>query len=114
MKLIGHIKDIIQGKITLGTSRSSKWPKVRATHLKIQPNCAVCGGTKSLEVHHMEPFHIKPEKELDPGNLITLCEAKNNGINCHLAIGHLGSYKSLNPSVKEDAALWQRKINGRK
>jgi hypothetical protein len=113
MKLLKHIKDLVQGKTSLGKTRNSKWPKVRENHLKSNPKCAVCGGNKKLEVHHIEPFHINPDKELDLTNLITLCEYKANGINCHLAIGHLGNYKSLNPKVKEDAFIWNKKIKSR-
>ena len=61
--------------------------------------CAVCSGTASLEVHHIVPFHIDATKELDPSNLITLCESKKNGVNCHLFFGHLGNYKRVNVQV---------------
>lgn len=92
-------------------SRSNQWPKVRAEYLKTHPVCAVCGGTKKLEVHHIIPVHIDADKELDPNNLITLCEAKKYGVNCHLFFGHLGNYKKYNPFVARDAAEWNIKIN---
>jgi len=66
-----------------------------------------------VEVHHILPFHIHPEKELDPSNLITLCEKKDNGVNCHLLFGHLGSFKSLNAFVVKDSHEWSKKIKGR-
>lgn len=112
--LIQNVADAIQGKAPLGATRSPQWPKVRADHLKKNPNCALCNGKASLEVHHIQPFHIKPELELDPTNLITLCEAKTNGINCHLAFGHLGNFKSANPVVVRDAGIWNKKIRTRK
>jgi len=70
----------------------------------------VCGGKEKLEVHHLQPFHIKPDLELDPNNLITLCESKNHGINCHLFIGHLGNYKSINDTAQQDAFFWLKKL----
>lgn len=114
MSLLKNIKDVIQGKAKLGHKRSSKWPKIRAEHLKHNPSCNVCEGTKTLEVHHIKPFHLDPSKELDPTNLITLCESKLNGINCHLAFGHLGNFKFENESVIVDAAFWNKKLKTRK
>lgn len=78
--------------------RSSKWPKVRQKHLQSYPVCAACGGGDSLEVHHIKPYHSEPESELDPANLLTLCEAGPFG-NCHLLIGHNGSWKDWNPNA---------------
>lgn len=106
MNLIQHIRDRIQGKAPKGSRRSDQWPKVRAAWLKKHPECALCGGTEKLEVHHMVAFHLDPSRELDPKNFITLCEAKHNGVNCHLAWGHLGNFKKINPSVVKDAASW--------
>lgn len=112
--ILANIKDAIQGKAPLGTLRSSQWPKVREAHLKKNPKCSLCGGTSALEVHHIKPFHIDPTKELDPANLITLCESKASGINCHLAFGHLGNYQCVNESVVKDAKAWNKKIKARK
>lgn len=92
-------------------SRSSHWAKVRAEHLEREPACAVCGSTKGLQVHHVQPFHLHPEFELDPANLITLCGPEEH--NCHLLFGHLCSYQSWNPDVREDARMWAAKIKGR-
>lgn len=46
--------------------------------------------------------------ELDPENLITLCEGP--AFNCHLFFGHLRNWSSHNPDVREDAAMWREKI----
>src|SRR5271166_1802855 len=54
-------------------SRSPKWPAVRAAHLAIEPACAFCGHTKDLQVHHILEFRVRPDLELEPSNLITLC-----------------------------------------
>jgi hypothetical protein len=93
--------------------RSDEWPRVRKQWLKDHPSCAACGETRSLEVHHKEPFHLHPEKELDPTNFITLCEIVSGGVLCHLHVGHLGSWKSFNVNVVQDAANDLAKIKNR-
>ena len=89
-------------------SRSPKWSKVRKEHLNIQPNCQACGRKDNLEVHHIIPYHIDPDGELNPDNLITLC-AKN----CHLLLGHLMDYKSWNENVVNDCENLSSKIKQR-
>lgn len=112
-QIITNIIHRVQGKIPKGSKRSREWPKVRSEVLKCHPNCAVCNGVKKLEVHHIVPFHLDKTKELDILNLIVLCEAKDKGINCHLAFGHFGSYKSHNENVREDAKTWNNKLKNR-
>lgn len=94
-----------------GMKRSSKWPRVRAEHLKLHPYCAVCMGTKDLNVHHMKPFHLHPELELEPTNLITLCDEAGRG--CHLLFGHGLNYSAANEYVDTDAALIRLRIQNR-
>ena len=109
--ILKHVKDVVQGKAKLGCRRSSKWPSARKKHLKSHPTCAVCGGTTKLEVHHIQSYNSHPELELDPDNLITLCESKSRGgLNCHLVFGHLTNYKKINQCVVEDAAYWNKKL----
>lgn len=110
LKHITHIKDVLQGKTAAGVKRSSRWPEVRKEHLAKNPTCALCDGKQTLEVHHVRPFHLHPELELDPENLITLCEAKKGGVTCHQFFGHLGNYKFVNESVREDVATFRAKI----
>ena len=81
--------------------RSPKWRKVRAEHIKNNPQCAACGRKESLEVHHIVPYHINPELELEPSNLITLC-----GKYCHFIFGHLMDWKSWNENVVRDCTLY--------
>jgi hypothetical protein len=113
MGVITHLVDAAQGKHPLGTARSSKWATVRRAHLVLNPTCAVCGGKDAIEVHHIRPFHLHPDLELDPANLVTLCEAKKDGVNCHLFAGHLGNFKSFNVDVLTDAQQWSAKIKAR-
>ena len=108
--MLKAIKDQIQGKCPPGAKRSPWWSKTRKKHLEMYPRCAVCGGTKTLEVHHVMPFHLDASLELDEKNLITLCEVKKEGITCHLFFGHLGNYKLANPDVRGDAEMWRSKM----
>ena len=90
-----------------GKERSPKWEEVRGQYRKKNPLCAVCGNWK-VEIHHIKPFHLYPELELDESNFISLCEVH------HFWFGHLGSYKSFNESVREDSKIWNEKIKSRK
>ena len=86
--------------------RSGKWPRVRAAWLLAHGECAFCGTTKNLNVHHIRPYHLHPELELDPENFITLCEVGNVGhINCHLVFGHWGDWRAVNPCVVDIVAM---------
>lgn len=107
MRVFKNIKERLQGKLPKGARRSSQWSHVRQQHLKANPTCALCGGSRKLEVHHAVPFHVDPTKELDPGNLITLCEAWKRGVNCHLLFGHLGNYRGWNADVHVDVSRWK-------
>jgi len=107
-------KDLLQGKATLSQKRSKDWPRVRKLFLTQHPVCALCNNNKKLEVHHLQPFHTNPELELDPTNLITLCESKEYGVNCHLFFGHLGNYKLVNTNVIQDTAIWYVKLGKKK
>lgn len=111
--MFSFLRDRFQGKIPLLMKRSGSWARIRREHIAKNPLCAVCGGKDKVEVHHKKPFHLHPELELDPQNLITLCESWKNGICCHLLVGHLGSYKSFNVHVEDDAALLNQKISKR-
>ena len=108
--MINFILDKLTGKVPLLSKRSGKWPTVRKAYLEVHGECAACGSKHLLEVHHMMPFHLKPELELDPNNFITLCESGDHGINCHLAIGHLGNFKNFNPDVIRDAENMRKLI----
>jgi hypothetical protein len=76
------------------------------------PACEACGTTAELNVHHIKPFHIYPELELDHTNLITLCRVH------HFTIGHDSdgpwkpakpAWTSANPNVVADSKKWKTK-----
>ena len=88
-----------------GAPRSGQWPRVRRVHLEREPACQACGRRKALEVHHVEPFHVDPARELDPTNLITLC-----GDPCHFVHGHLMGWSRVNPSVRDDCTRYRAAV----
>jgi 5-methylcytosine-specific restriction enzyme A len=89
--------------------RSGKWPRVRKEHLATHPRCEVCGEKKDSEVHHIQAYRERPELELDPNNLITLCNRHGH----HLLFGHLMDFRSVNRNVVRDATMWHNKIKAR-
>ncbi len=93
---------LFAGPVWGSARRSPQWGKVRAMVLD-GAACAACGTANGLEVHHIEPVHVFPEKEMDTGNLMTLCEK------CHFRWGHLWDWRSWNPEVRKDAEQWAAK-----
>lgn len=84
--------------------RSGAWGRVRREHIEKHDACEACGCKKSLFVHHIIPFHKKPELELDPDNLITLCFV------CHFWFGHLKNWRSHNDQVLRDSRWYREKL----
>lgn len=72
--------------------RSGGWATVRNRHIEAHPRCEACGVYTELNVHHLQPFHLHPELELDPANLITLCRTH------HFWLGHRGDWSNENPN----------------
>lgn len=110
--MIRHLLDVIKSKAPMRARRSSKWTEFRANFLRMNPTCAVCGGTEKLEVHHIIPFHEAPARELDALNVIVLCESWKGGLCCHLAVGHGGNYRKINPNVRRDAEYLAGMLKG--
>lgn len=104
--LRGIVQRIIGTYRPYEAGRAAVWPRVRDDHLRIEPTCVVCGG-KDVAVHHCLPYHLYRNSELDPLNLITLCDEH------HFEIGHLRSWKAWNPHVLEDCGFWRRRILAR-
>jgi 5-methylcytosine-specific restriction protein A len=104
MKILG-IDFSVKSRFLRFAIRSPKWSSVRKQHLKDNPFCAACGRYAKLEVHHIEPVHVNPSRELDPSNLVTLCDNP-----CHIIFGHLMNYKSWNINVISDCQNYLHKI----
>lgn len=104
------VKALLGGQVPhTPSARSPKWRAVRDAWIKDHGECIVCGGREKLQVHHIRPYHLNPDDELNPDNFATLCEA-NQGFNCHLTFGHLRNYKGWNPDVLADSAAWKQKL----
>ena len=103
------------GVHTQTIKRSRDWPAVRLRHLKMQPCCQICGGVTNLEVHHITPVSAFGGKalELEPSNLITLCDGSRFSFSCHLVFGHHGHWKRHNPHIKVDAFIWSKKFQNK-
>jgi hypothetical protein len=107
----GHLEAIR----TIGHGRSSHWPTVEKAFRKVHPQCTCClvHSTKHVQIHHRFPFHYaialgRPDLELDPRNLITLCEWPSHpSPDHHLLIGHLENFQSSNLDVAEDAITFR-------
>lgn len=82
----------------LSKQRDPKWHKVEKQFLLKNPCCAACGSKNKLQVHHIHPFHLFPDRELDETNLMTLCMDKE----CHLKLGHGRDWRAYNPHVTID------------
>lgn len=78
-QMLGMAPSYLTGK-PKNNERSPQWKTVRK-HFLEGKTCAACGTTDNLEAHHKKPFHVHPELELDPSNLIALCEKP--GHCCH-------------------------------
>ena len=112
--MIEYIRDRILGKAPKGKKRSHEWRECRNRFIRRFPECAACGGTKKLEVHHVIPFHDAPELELKHWNLMTLCRRKKYGISCHQLVGHIGNYRDINPKARSMASEMKEYLKPRR
>ena len=79
-----------------------KWEEFEKEYWRKYPEekyCHVCGEKKNVELHHIIPRHIAPDKIFDESNLIPLCRHD------HLVFGHLGNFEWWNPHIREDAEM---------
>jgi hypothetical protein len=83
-------------RLVAGIPRHSSWGRVRKEFLQSHPDCKACGGRHHREAHHLLPYHLYPERELDTDNLIVLCRS------CHFIFGHLHDWCSYNPTCVAD------------
>ena len=106
LRAVGHLPALP----VYGAARSGRWPALERKWLGLHPTCAACGNSEQCSVHHKRPFHLHPDLELDPANLITLCERHC----CHLMVGHCGDWHAYNPHVEEDSKVLRRRVEQRR
>lgn len=98
-------------RVMTAARRSPHWSTVRASHLAAHPECVACGARTALNVHHLLPFHLYPELELETSNLVTLCECPAH--NCHLIWGHLLNWSAYNQFCRDDAIAFRTRMRKR-
>lgn len=74
--------------------RSSKWPKFLHDFLKSHPLCIGCG-RKAETGHHVKPFHLFPEDELDPNNIVAV------DVPCHFVLCHAEDWRLTVENVRD-------------
>lgn len=104
-KLFDHTDILICG----AAPRSPQWRQFRLERVRAHPYCAACGTNQELEAHHIIPYHLCPERELDPDNIEILCEL----FKCHFVEGHSRDWRAYNPHVVEDAARHLQRVKER-
>jgi len=104
--VLEYLIDRVKGKAPKGTHRSGEWQTYRNIYVIDHPICVCCESEKNLVVHHIIPFYIAPHLELVESNLVTLCESKKYGVNCHLLFGHFGNYQRFNPMALATVHYW--------
>lgn len=90
---------------TNGMRRSPRWRTFERRLIEAHPYCAVCGTDKDLVGHHIQPFHLFPALELDPSNILIVCESRGKR-SCHFAFGHYWDWSKYNPDVVAQAAAF--------
>lgn len=80
--------------------RSPHWDEVRNEVVADHPYCAASGMKTGLEVHHIMPYHLRPDLELRKDNLAVLARPY------HFLLGHFCNWQKFNANVVKDAAHW--------
>lgn len=88
----------------VAADRSGQWRAFRNNIVK-DGKCAICGSRKNLQAHHKKPFKDFPELELDPDNIVILCE--NPSRNCHFVFGHLFNWSAYNDDIVNTIQYFQ-------
>src|SRR5574343_732898 len=97
--MINWLKNLFRERQKLGgLRRSPQWKKFVEDYEKVEPKvCAATGRKDDVELHHIFPVHVHPERELDRDNVIWLHR------DAHFMLGHLGDWKSYNREIVRDA-----------
>ena len=71
--------------------RHSKWPALVKRFKAEKRTCVVSGLKTTLEVHHLKPYHLFPELELEWDNLRLIARP------FHYLFGHFCNWTDYNP-----------------
>ena len=84
--------------VTKNARRQASVRRAMLDYKETNPSCEWCGRSKKMDVHHIEPVSVAPEKADDPKNMATLCKKPA----CHQVVGHAGDFaRSYVENVKE-------------
>jgi len=75
--------------VTKHARRAYKTHKAMQAYRSGHTECAWCGRSKRLDVHHVIPVSVAPEMAASETNMIMLCRKPQ----CHLIAGHSDSYR---------------------
>ena len=104
---IRHHLEKLTGKIPKNAPmRSVHWESTEREFRAVNKLCP-CGSDDDLNVHHIFPFHLYPQFELEWWNLITLCRKH------HYEFGHNEDWKAFNPFVVDDMKAQALRIQKR-
>jgi 5-methylcytosine-specific restriction protein A len=111
-----HIIDgepvLVEDRLIGGPPRNPHWRSFCKECVVAHPYCAACGSTKFLVGHHKKPFHLYPDLEMSPENILILCQG--DVCNCHFVFGHNFSWLAYSETAEEDAARMLDRIKNRK
>lgn len=92
--------------------RSPKWPAFEKRIIEAHPFCSFCGQIESkvkLVGHHIQPYHLHPDLELEESNILVVGETCTTG-NHHLLLCHYGNWSKWNPDARHLAELFLKNI----
>ena len=84
--LVGVLALVVTLGIGGGVGSTSEWGIV------VTP-CAWCGSERRLEVHHIQPQHVRPDLAKDTNNMVVLCRT------CHFTVGHKNDWRRVFTNV---------------
>lgn len=84
--------------------RSPKWSSLRDRFTKEKKRCAISGLETDLEVHHVKPFHLFPDLELEWDNLCLLTRP------IHYLVGHCCKWSYYNARFPQHLDQWRENV----
>lgn len=85
-----------RARVILGR-RDPRFPARERDFLRRHPACVGCG-RPATTAHHVIPFHVRPDLEMDEGNWAAVEK------DCHYVIGHQRNWRKWNDRFWETVA----------